>query len=82
MNADIHLLTFKNSVLGSQKTHCTFISDLQVNVIWENDHCLFSELYETHECTLMARLQKSVVLKQVACAVTNTLQDRIRQANQ
>jgi len=77
LNADIHLLTFKNSVLGSQKTHYMFISDLQVNVVWENDHCLFSELYETHECTLMVRLQKFVVLKQVARAITNTLQDRI-----
>jgi len=55
-----------------------FISDLQVNVVWENDHCLFSELYETHECTLMVRLQKFVVLKQVARAITNTLQDRIK----
>jgi len=55
-----------------------FISDLQVNDVWENDHCLFSELYETHEYTLMVRLQKLVVLKQVARAVTNTLQGRIK----
>jgi len=49
-----------------------------VNTVQGKGLRLFSELYETHECTLMVRLQKFVVLKQVASAVTNTLQGRIK----